>query len=120
MNTLTPLELHEVKKFLQCLKPETILCPGFGTPHPYRGGWTTLGLVPQTTTTVRELLGDIERAQSTKLRFPDGREVDYYYENISPVYIASQNHYGVPLTLEALLMSIEGWVKIGEGFDRTH
>lgn len=120
MNTLTPLELQEVKRFLQCLKPETILCPGFGTPHPYRGGWTTLGLVPQTTTTVKELLEELDRALTTRLRFPDGRESDYTYENRTPVFIASQNHYGTPLTLEALLMSVEGWVKIGEGFDRTH
>lgn len=120
MNTLTFLELREVKRFLQCLKPETILCPGLGNPHPYRGGWTTLALAPKTTTTVRELLEDLKYAQETYMTFENGRQSDYLYEDHSPVFVASQGHYGAGLTMEALLMSVEGWIKIGEGFERTH
>lgn len=120
MNALTQLEIRELRAFLETLRPETILCPGFGTPHPYRGAWTSLAFAPQSTTTARELLADITRATTSKLRFVDGRESDYIHESCCMVFVASQGHYGVPLTLEALLTTIEGWVKIGEGFDRTH
>lgn len=118
MNILAPLELHEVETFLKCLKPETILSPGFGMPHPYYDDSGILGLVPMVSTTVKELLNIINSLKTTKLQFPDGEEIGYY--GTSFVYIASRNHRGVPLTLEILLMSVESWMKIGEGFGRTH
>lgn len=120
MNVLIGLEIREVKRFLECLKPETILCPGFGNPHPYRANYMELALAPKITTTVRELLEDLNRAQTVRLKLENGTENNYIFEDHCSVLLASPGHYGRFLTMDMLLMSVEGWVKIGEGFGRTH
>lgn len=120
MNPITPLELGELKTFLQSLKPDTILCPGFGNPHPYRATYSTCAFEPLITTTVRALLEDVNRAMTTRLLFSTGEESDYTFDDRTPVFIASPNHFGNPMTFESLLMTVETWVKIGEGFGRTH
>jgi hypothetical protein len=69
---------------------------------------------------VRELLEDLNRAQTTRLEFPEGGQVEHLYQDTTNVFVASPNHFGTPLTMEYLLLSVEGWLKIGEGFNRNH
>jgi len=115
MNLLTPTTIQELHDFLMCLKPEVTLCPGLTTPHIYRGGGL-LALVPTFSTTVGELLGQINSAMTNGVPAPRGRP--FRFDDLSEVYVAQQNHYGQVLTLGALLNSVDPWIGIGEGFGR--
>lgn len=121
MNPLTQLEIRELKTFLQALKPETVLCPGFGAPHSYYGCWNQIAFVPQTSTTAGELIQAIERVMSLdRIRLRDGREMEFIYEPTTLLWISTPGHYGTCMTFESILTAIEAWIKIGEGFERTH
>ena len=121
MNNLTQLEIRELKTFLQALKPETVLCPGFGAPHSYHGCWSQIAFVPQTSTTAGELLRAIEELMRLdRIRLRDGREMEFIYEPSTLLWISTPGHHGIFMTFESLLMTIEDWMKIGEGFERTH
>jgi hypothetical protein len=115
MNLLTPTTIQELHDFLMCLKPEVTLCPGLTTPHIYRGG-ALLALVPTFSTTVGELLGQIQTIMTNGV--PDLRGRPYRLDECSEVYVAQQHHYGQVLTLGALLNSVDPWIGIGEGFGR--
>jgi hypothetical protein len=117
-NILLQINIEEMKRFLQCLKPELVLCPGFGEPHPYRGNISCLAFAPQVSITAGELVRHIEQAQTTFLVEHDGNPIYFKYIGTSPIFIADLGHYGTPMTFQSLLMAVENWIQLGEGFNR--
>jgi hypothetical protein len=118
MNPLTQITLRELDLFLLVLEDDVVLCPGYGTPHAYKGGCTTVAFEPKSTTTVRELRRDVRRALTES--FPNPCCSPRNYCNDTVVFVAAQDHYGQPLTLGALIIAVEPWFNLGDGFNRTH
>jgi hypothetical protein len=118
MNPLTQITLGEFQSFLYGLKDEVVLCPGYGTPHAYKGGCTTIAFEPKSTTTVRELRNDVERALTESFPNPCCAPRDYCRDTV--VFVAAQDHYGQPLTFGTLIIAIEPWFHLGDGFNRAY
>lgn len=118
MNILTPISIAELRNFLAAFKSDVVLCPGLGTPHLYRGGGGCLALAPVLNTTVGTLIAEIDQVISTGVPHPNSYGRTFRFNQENDVYVAQQNHYGQPLTLSALLNSVDPWLGIGEGFGR--
>jgi hypothetical protein len=118
MNSLTQITLGEFESFLEALQGDVVLCPGYGVPHAYNGNCSAIAFEPKSTTTVRELYNDVIRALT--LEFPNRCCGQHSYHRDTVVFVAQQQHYGQPLTLETLIIAIEPWLNLGEGFNRTH
>lgn len=114
LNFLTPLQLREVNEFLSCLKPETVICPGYESPEPYYRDNRVINFKPTVTTTVEVLSGLVQKTLAEPIRFQYGLG-SQAIDSRANVRVSNQRSSGKWMTLDLLLRSIETWIKIGEG-----